>query len=77
MYNINRERTAAELTKVLNLNSIKPAENEVLRYAIKLYGERSLDFADCLLIGYHSVYGYEICTFDKKITKILQDMELN
>ena len=72
VYNIDREKTAAELTKILNLRSIKPVENEVLRYAVKLYGEKSLDFADCLLVGYHSVYSYEIYTFDKKLIKLLQ-----
>lgn len=74
VYNISREKTAFELTKILNLNSIKPADNEVLRYAIKTYGEKSLDFADCLLIGYHMVYGYEVCTFDKKLAKALQNL---
>ena len=76
IYNIDRAKTASELTKVLNLRSIKPTEDKVLRYAVKVYGEKSLDFADCLLMGYYLVYGYEICTFDKKLAKTLQDIKM-
>lgn len=74
VYNISRQKISDELTKILNLNSIKPTENDVLRYAIKIYGEKSLDFADCLLVGYNLVYNYEVCTFDVKLNKFLQKL---
>lgn len=72
IYKISREDTAAELTKFCNLKSIRLSENDVIKYAIKFYGERSLDFADCLLAGYNLVYGYEVCTFDQKLVKLLK-----
>lgn len=77
VYNISREETAVKVTKVFNLKSIRLSENDVIKHAIKFYGENSLDFADCLLIGYHMVYGYEVCTFDKKLDKLLQKVNPN
>ena len=74
IYKISREDTSAELTKFCNLKSIKLSENDVIKYAIKFYSERSLDLADCLLAGYNLVYGYEVRTFDQKLVKLLKSL---
>lgn len=77
VYNIDRKDIADAVLEILGADNIDPAEPEVLKSALKIYGENSLDFADCLLIGYHLVYGYEVYTFDKKLTKLLQKTNPN
>ncbi|MCM1335333.1 MAG: PIN domain-containing protein [Bacteroides sp.] len=72
VYKIDRKELAEAVLEILDIENISPNEPEVLKAALKIYGEKFLDFADCLLIGYHSVYGYEICTFDKKLAKFLE-----
>jgi len=44
----------------------------VLELALEVYGERSLDFVDCVLYGYHVARGAEIATFDKKLLNLMK-----
>ncbi|MBR0368115.1 MAG: hypothetical protein IJH86_06960 [Clostridia bacterium] len=53
------------------LELVRCQEMDVLNCALDTYGERSLDFVDCVLYGYHAVKGVEIATFDKKLLKLL------
>ena len=39
---------------------------------MELYQTTSLDFVDCLLAGLYIAENYEICTFDKKLKKLIQ-----
>lgn len=72
VYKIDRKELAEAVLEILGVENIEPDEPEVLKAALKAYAGNSLDFADCLLIGYHMVYGCEICTFDAKLNKALQ-----
>ncbi len=74
VYNIDRNELAEAFLEILDVENISPAEPEVLKEALKIYGEKSLDFADCLLIAYRIIYGYEIYTLDKKLNKLLQNL---
>ena len=76
VYKIDRKELTEAVLEILDVENIELAEPEVLKTALKIYGEKSLDFADCLLIGYHLVYGHEICTFDKKLNKTLQEFDV-
>lgn len=76
VYKIDRKELAEAVLEILDVENINPDEPKVLKAALKIYGEKSLDFADCLLIAYHMIYGYEICTLDKKLTKILQELDM-
>lgn len=40
-----------------------------MRAALKLYGETSLDFVDCILISMNKVLGCDVVTFDKKMNQ--------
>ncbi|MBR3504847.1 MAG: PIN domain-containing protein [Clostridia bacterium] len=55
------------------LGFVNCQETDVLSIALDTYGERNLDFVDCVLYGYHCVRGAEIATFDKKLLKLLAD----
>lgn len=41
--------------------------------ALRVYGETSLDFVDCILIGYNRILGRSIFSFDKKLNSLLSD----
>ena len=49
----------------------------VVLKALRYFGDTSLDFADCLLCAYHTVSGYEICTFDKKLNNFIMREDTN
>ncbi len=72
VYKIDKQEFAEAVLEFLGVENINPAEPEVLKADLRTYGENSLVFADCLLIGYHMVYGYEVCTFDAKLNKALK-----
>lgn len=40
---------------------------DVMRYALSMFAETSLDFVDCELIAYNHVRNAEIATFDKAL----------
>ena len=69
VYAMRRDEIAEAVKGFLKLVSCQ--EPEVLNLALDTYGERSLDFVDCVLYGYHAVNGAEIATFDKKLLKLL------
>ena len=68
-YNINRQEIAGTLLSFLN--EIEMAEKASVKYALRLFAEKRLDFVDCLLAGYHHVRGREIVTFDQKLRAVL------
>jgi len=41
---------------------------------LELFGQKSLDFVDCVLAGYAEVDKDEIFTFDEKLQKLLQEI---
>lgn len=54
------------------LAEVVTPEPSVLRLGIKVYAEQNLDFPDCILYAYHKVKGYEIKTFDRKLSRLLE-----
>ncbi|MDR0935706.1 MAG: PIN domain-containing protein [Oscillospiraceae bacterium] len=57
-------------------NLLTNTKCEILRRAavmkgIELYGQKNLDFVDCILAGYSIVEHATICTFDKKLKKLI------
>lgn len=54
------------------LSEVRTPEPEVLKLGIETYAKQNLDFQDCILYAYHKVKGFEIKTFDKKLSKLLQ-----
>ena len=55
------------------LEYVNCTEKEVLSLALDTFGERNLDFVDCVLYAYHRINGIEIATFDKKLLKLLSE----
>ena len=69
VYAMERDRIAETLKGFLKLAGCQ--ERDVLNLALDTFGDRNLDFIDCVLYGYHSVKGYEIATFDKKLLRLI------
>lgn len=64
-------RTEINLYIKIMLRSIHCTDSAAIEFAINLYAQVSLDFVDCLLIAYHSLYNESVFTFDKKVNKLL------
>ena len=73
-YKLSRADISKAILIFLEVNGVIAAEHEVLSKGLKFFGNTSFDFVDCLLIGYHQIYSYDVCTFDKKLNKFLQNL---
>ena len=71
VYSVERDVVAKTLTNIANVSNITIAQESVVLYALQIYAATTLDFVDCLLIGYSKKEGYSIVTFDKKLRKHL------
>ena len=69
VYSMPRDRIVDAIKAFLEL--VNCSEMDVLNCALDTYGERNLDFIDCVLYGYHLIKGVEIATFDKKLLKLI------
>jgi len=55
------------------LDEIAVPNKEATVYALERYGETSLDFIDCILLGYNHVMEQCVFTFDKALNKLLRN----
>lgn len=69
VYSVERGEIAATLLNFLK--EIDVCDRDVLSLALRTYGEKNLDFVDCILYAYHKVKNCEICTFDQKLRRLL------
>lgn len=53
------------------LQEIDVPRKAAVRYALRLYAAKKLDFVDCVLAGYHHVDGKNVVTFDAKLQKAI------
>ncbi len=69
IYSVNRKECAKALhTFSKEIIILYP---DVLKFALCEFESGSLDFVDCLICGYHEVFGIDVVTFDKKLSKRL------
>lgn len=69
VYDAEREEIAKWLSYLLD--EVKLDNKQVVLYALRVFGETSLDFVDCVLIGYNRVLGQAVFSFDKKLNRLL------
>ena len=69
----HQERTAISsgLQQFLKIKNVTTNCGNTISTALRLYMENRLDFVDCLLCAYHMEYQHEICTFDKKLNRLI------
>lgn len=59
--------------ELFKYDTIEVGDLQVLKKALALYSKRKLDFVDALLFAYSKVRNYKVCTFDKKLDKLLNE----
>ena len=64
-YGVDRKTIADTLQSLIDL--VFCQRHDVIAAALQLYGERSLDLVDCILIAEHEIEGREVISFDKKV----------
>lgn len=75
VYGIERKEAAAAIDAFLSVDGVKTDHANVMTRCLELYSRSSLDFVDCLLCAYHTELGYEICTFDKKLLRMIRMLD--
>jgi predicted nucleic-acid-binding protein len=71
VYELERNVIAKTVTDITYVNNITVAQKAVVLHALQVYASATLDFVDCLLIGYAKKNAYTVFTFDKKLRKYL------
>ena len=51
------------------LNDISVGEEDIVRYATRLFGTTLFDYIDCLLVARNHLYEFDVVTFDKPLLK--------
>ena len=70
-YGIDRQNISSKLKYFFDQTQCTlPHQDAVLR-GLEYYGQKSLDFVDCILAGYADVEKDEIFTFDDKLQKLI------
>jgi len=71
VYKVNRKEIADTLIEFYsNTNCVLPHREAVIR-GVEYYGEKNLDFVDCILAGYCEKEEIVVHTLDNKLEKLL------
>jgi predicted nucleic-acid-binding protein len=71
VYTVPRPTISDILSRFLKIETAQSPDQDIIYFALELYGERALDFVDCILIGMNKVRGLKVASFDKKLLKHL------
>lgn len=63
VYSISRTMICDILCEFID--EVKTTDPTVLKEGLQTFSKTALDFVDCLLYAYHTVFGYDVVTFDK------------
>lgn len=75
VYEQERSCISDLITRFAGLNNVSVSEHDVLIKGLEIFAKNRLDFVDCLLCAYNLCYGYEVCTFDAKLKKLIEKLE--
>jgi predicted nucleic-acid-binding protein len=67
VYQVPRKKISETLDELFSGDSWKLHQKDVIRAAITLHGNSSMDFVDAWLVSLHRLTGVEILSFDKKV----------
>ena len=74
-YGIDRQNVSAKLKYFFNqTRCVLPHREAVLR-GLEYFGQKSLDFVDCILAGYAEIEKEPIFTFDTKLQKLIENIK--
>ena len=72
LYKVDRKEIAEVLKELLKIKGIKVNDRETILKALDIFGEKTLDFVDCILCVYGSKY--TIVSFDKGVEKCIKNL---
>jgi len=75
VYNVGREVIAQTILDISDIDNIMVAQSNVVRCALGVFTSSTLDFVDCLLVGYAKEEQYTVFTFDKQLQKYLHKIK--
>jgi len=67
VYRVPRSQIGYVLMELLE--DITVVDEDVVRYASRLFGSSMLDYVDCLLVAHNSLEGARVLSFDKPLMK--------
>ncbi|MBO5560642.1 MAG: PIN domain-containing protein [Firmicutes bacterium] len=73
VYQIPRNEIAEAITGFLD--EVNVNNKNIIVHALKLFGDTSLDFVDCILISYNQINDDEVISWDKKLIKHLKPVQ--
>lgn len=71
VYKCERIQIAEGIIEFMSIPNVLSNCGSVIHKALETFRDNNLDFVDCVLYAYHTEQGYEICTFDKKLNKLI------
>lgn len=71
VYHAEKEDIQVYIRQILR--EVRCTETNAVLYAVDLYASVALDFVDCLLVAYHVLKNEDVFTFDKKLSKFLNE----
>lgn len=75
VYKATREDIYNMIMSFMNISTVEVSEYSVLSKGLELFRDNNLDFVDCILCAYNLCYGYEVCTFDVKLQKLIDRLK--
>jgi len=72
VYSAKRREIKKYIEQIADIDENIISKRAIVFYALDIFSRTSLDFIDCLLVGYQKVEGCEIFTFDKKLNGFLK-----
>ena len=71
VYRLDRQGIEKSISTILRHKNVRVSNKSVVETALQYFGKTKLDFVDCLMVGYATVEGHKILTFDKELKKYL------
>ena len=72
VYGVERNVIAQAVARIADADNVRLAQSGVVCHALNVFASSTLDFVDCLLVGYAKEKQYNVFTFDKKLQKYLK-----
>jgi len=73
-YDVEKQDILKYISNIIKFKNVHTESNKVILLALETFSHNNLDFVDCLLYAYNRVFGYDIFTFDKKLEKVLKNI---
>ncbi|MCL1988062.1 MAG: PIN domain-containing protein [Firmicutes bacterium] len=74
VYKMEKKDILANINVFLNHKNVTTENAPVLQLALKTYGEKNLDFVDCILYAFKAILGVNVFTFDKKLDNLIKEI---